>query len=199
VLLFVVLSIAILTGLAATPIPMSSTAPAFADKKRCVDSDNDSDNNCNRTHKSEKTEQAHKCKIQDESVDHSSQNDNENRFNCVTFGDAESNGDDSGDQGAQFPGKLIVTKKIICVDPCPGVTAADIDVSAFGDSPGLSVGVEEFRDGFVMFVGEGRILTFASIHAPGFWSETFSDGCRQFINRAHPIADCTITFTGRGP
>jgi hypothetical protein len=79
--LFVILSAAILTGLTATT--MFTTVPAFADKKKCEDNDN---NNCNDTHKTQKIDQENKCKIENENKDHSSDNGNENRLACVNIG-----------------------------------------------------------------------------------------------------------------
>jgi hypothetical protein len=81
VFLFVILSAGILTGLTATI--MSLAAPVFADKKKCEDNDN---NNCNDTHKTQKIDQYNKCKIENENEDHSSHNTNENLLECANIG-----------------------------------------------------------------------------------------------------------------
>ena len=80
-LLFVVLSAGLLTGLTATM--MYIAIPAFADKKHCDDNNN---NNCNDTHKTQKIDQENKCKIENENEDHSKDNTNTNELACVNFG-----------------------------------------------------------------------------------------------------------------
>jgi len=79
-LMFVVLSIGLLTALTTT---ISVAAPTFADKKKCEDNDN---NNCNDTHKTQKIDQENKCKIENENEDHSSDNGNLNSLACVNIG-----------------------------------------------------------------------------------------------------------------
>ena len=78
--MFVVLSVGLLTALTTT---ISMAAPTFADKKKCEDNDN---NNCNDTHKTQKIEEKNKCKIENENEDHSSHNLNENELACVNIG-----------------------------------------------------------------------------------------------------------------
>ena len=79
-LMFVVLSAGMLTALTATM--MAQAVPAFADKKKCEDNHN---NNCNDTHKTQKIEAKNKCKIENENKDHSSKNDNSNELACVNL------------------------------------------------------------------------------------------------------------------
>ena len=79
-LMFVVLSAGMLTALTATM--MSQAVPVFADKKKCEDNDN---NNCNDTHKTQKIEEKNKCKIENENKDHSKKNDNSNELACVNL------------------------------------------------------------------------------------------------------------------
>ena len=78
--MFVVLSAGMLTGLTATM--MAQAVPVFADKKKCEDNDN---NNCNDTHKTQKIDEKNKCKIENENKDHSKKNDNENLLECSNF------------------------------------------------------------------------------------------------------------------
>ena len=58
---------------------MSQAIPAFADKKKCEDNDN---NNCNDSHKTQKIDQKNKCEIENENSHHSKNNDNENLLIC---------------------------------------------------------------------------------------------------------------------
>src|SRR5215813_15580204 len=80
-LMFVILGAAMLTGLTATATTF--VAPVFADKKKCEDNDN---NNCNDTHKTQKIDQYNKCKIENENEDHSSHNANENFLEYAKIG-----------------------------------------------------------------------------------------------------------------
>lgn len=76
-LMFVVLSLAMLTALTAT---MASTAiPVFAHSK-CKDN---GDNNCNDKHKTQKIDVKNKCEIENKNKDHSSHNDNQNELVCA--------------------------------------------------------------------------------------------------------------------
>jgi len=81
VFLLVILSAGILTGLTATTVSLA--APVFADKKKCEDNDN---NNCNDTHKTQKIDQYNKFKIEIENEDHSSHNANENFLEYAKIG-----------------------------------------------------------------------------------------------------------------
>ena len=75
-LMFAVLSVAMLTALTAT---MASTAiPVFAHTK-CKDN---GDNNCNHTHKTQKIDVKNKCEIENKNNDHSKKNDNANELTC---------------------------------------------------------------------------------------------------------------------
>jgi len=71
-----------LTGLIATTT-MSLAVPVFADKKKCEDNKN---NNCNDTHKTQKIDQENKCKIENENEKHSSHNENLNQLECANIG-----------------------------------------------------------------------------------------------------------------
>ena len=77
--MLVILSAGLLTALTTT---ISMAAPTFADKKKCEDNDN---NNCNDTHKTQKIDQENKCKIENENEDHSSDNGNSNQLACVNL------------------------------------------------------------------------------------------------------------------
>jgi flagellar basal body L-ring protein FlgH len=81
VLMFVVLSAGMLTALTATM--MSQAIPAFADKKKCEDNDN---NNCNDSHKTQKIDQKNKCETENENNHHSKRNDNSNEQFCENLG-----------------------------------------------------------------------------------------------------------------
>jgi uncharacterized membrane protein len=79
VLIFVVLSAAMLTAF--TTAATSLTAPAYAnDEKKCKNND---DNNCNDTHKTQKIKTKNECEIENTNKDHSSDNTNENELICV--------------------------------------------------------------------------------------------------------------------
>jgi hypothetical protein len=80
-LMFVVLSAGMLTALSATM--MSQAIPVFADKNKCEDNDN---NNCNDTHKTQKIESKNKCETENENSHHSKKNDNENLLICDNIG-----------------------------------------------------------------------------------------------------------------
>ena len=89
VLMFVALSIGILTALTGTGI--SKVAPAFADKEECEDND---DNNCNeRTHK---IKQDNGCKAENEyeKIGSMSAHTNNNDFICTNVLISPANGDD---------------------------------------------------------------------------------------------------------
>lgn len=77
VLMFVVLSIGMLTALGATAI--SQVEPAFADKnkKECEDNNN---NNCND--ETQKNVQENNCKIENDNEDNSNGNTNTNTLIC---------------------------------------------------------------------------------------------------------------------
>jgi hypothetical protein len=92
VLMFVVLSIGMLTALGATA--MSQVEPAFADKnkKECEDNDN---NNCND--ETQKIVQENKCKIENENEDDSNGNTNTNTLICWSLAQNPANGDASID------------------------------------------------------------------------------------------------------
>jgi hypothetical protein len=95
VLMFVVLSIGMLTALGATA--MSQVEPAFADKnkKECEDNEN---NNCND--ETQKIELENKCKTENDIEDDSNGNTNTNTLICRSLaqnpddGDATVNDDD---------------------------------------------------------------------------------------------------------
>ena len=90
VLMFVALSIGILTALTGTGL--SQVAPAFADKEECEDND---DNNCNeRTHK---IKQENNCKAENEFEDIGSMGSpvNNNQFDCTNTLTSPANGDDN--------------------------------------------------------------------------------------------------------
>ena len=90
VLMFVALSIGILTALTGTGL--SQVAPAFADKEECEDND---DNNCNeRTHK---IKQENNCKAENEFEDIGSLGSpvNNNQFDCTNTLTSPANGDDN--------------------------------------------------------------------------------------------------------
>ena len=90
VLMFVALSIGILTALTGTGL--SQVAPAFADKEECEDHD---DNNCNeRTHK---IKQENNCKAENEFEDIGSLGSpvNNNQFDCTNTLTSPANGDDN--------------------------------------------------------------------------------------------------------
>jgi hypothetical protein len=88
VLMFVVLSIGMLTALGATA--MSQGEPAFADKnkKECEDNDN---NNCND--ETQKIVQENKCKIENDNEDDSNGNTNTNTLICWSLAQNPANGD----------------------------------------------------------------------------------------------------------
>ena len=82
VLMLVMLSAGMLTGLTATATLQGQTA--FADKKKCEDN---SDNNCND--KSQNMKQKNECKIENENKDHSGGNLNSGSpqtLICTTIG-----------------------------------------------------------------------------------------------------------------
>jgi hypothetical protein len=78
-LMFVVLSVTILTALTATTGSSIITA-AYADKKHCEDN---GDNNCNSTHKTQKIKAKNECEIENTNKHHSSHNDNDNTLRCT--------------------------------------------------------------------------------------------------------------------
>jgi hypothetical protein len=99
-LMFVALSLGILTALTGTGI--SQVAPAFADKGECEDND---DNNCNeRTHK---ITQEDNCKVKNEYEHIGTMGDpiNDNRFICTNDLPNAANGDDDvfGDSALPKP------------------------------------------------------------------------------------------------
>lgn len=77
-LMFVVLSVTILTALTATT-GSSIITSAFADKKHCEDN---GDNNCNSTHKTQKIKAKNECEIENINKHHSKDNDNINGLSC---------------------------------------------------------------------------------------------------------------------
>ena len=79
--MFVVLSAGMLTALTATM--MSQAVPVYADKKKCEDNKN---NNCNDSHKTQKIDQKNKCETENENSHHSKKNDNENLQFCDNIG-----------------------------------------------------------------------------------------------------------------
>ena len=85
-LMFVVLSTGMLTGLTATVV--SQVEPAFADKKECEDN---GDNNCNDN--TQKIEQENNCKIENENERGSNGNSNTNDLNCLNFAQNPDDGD----------------------------------------------------------------------------------------------------------
>ncbi len=88
-LMFVALSLGILTALTGTGI--SQVAPAFADKEECEDND---DNNCNeRTHK---IIQEDNCKAVNEYENIGIMSDpfHDNQFTCNNVLESPANGDD---------------------------------------------------------------------------------------------------------
>ena len=88
--MFVALSIGILTALTGTEL--SQVAPAFADKEKCEDND---DNNCNvRTHK---IIQENNCKAVNEykHIDSMGSPVNNNQFDCTNTLTSPANGDDN--------------------------------------------------------------------------------------------------------
>ncbi|MDW0234788.1 MAG: hypothetical protein QOA08_00235 [Nitrososphaeraceae archaeon] len=90
VLMFVALSMGILTALTGTGL--SQVAPVFADKEECEDND---DNNCNeRTHK---IIQEDNCKAVNEYEDIGTQGNrtNNNQFVCNNVLTSPANGDDN--------------------------------------------------------------------------------------------------------
>ena len=90
VLMFVALSLGILTALTGTGI--SQVAPAFADKEECEDND---DNNCNeRTHK---ITQEDNCKAVNEyeHIGTIGSTTNNNQFVCDNILTSPANGDDN--------------------------------------------------------------------------------------------------------
>jgi hypothetical protein len=87
VLMFVVLSAGMLTGLTATGMSLGQTA--FANEREGYDQD-----------KNQKIYQENNCKIviSNEHGDHNEQNDNENNLNCANLAqNAKGNNDVSGD------------------------------------------------------------------------------------------------------
>ncbi|MDW0258726.1 MAG: hypothetical protein QN829_08375 [Nitrososphaeraceae archaeon] len=97
-LMFVALSLGILTALTGTGI--SQVAPAFADKEECEDND---DNNCNeRTHK---IIQEDNCKAVNEYENIATMSDpfHDNQFTCNNVLESPANGDDDefGDSALQ--------------------------------------------------------------------------------------------------
>ena len=80
-LMFVVLSAGMLTALTATM--MSQAVPVYADKKKCEDNKN---NNCNDSHKTQKIDQKNKCETENENSHHSKKNDNANLQFCDNIG-----------------------------------------------------------------------------------------------------------------
>ncbi|HEX9318289.1 MAG TPA: hypothetical protein VF884_05075 [Nitrososphaeraceae archaeon] len=77
-LMFVVLSVTVLTALTATT-GSSIIAAAYADKKHCEDN---GDNNCNSTHKTQKIKAKNECEIENTNKHHSKNNDNVNVLDC---------------------------------------------------------------------------------------------------------------------
>jgi hypothetical protein len=76
-LLVVTLSVAMLTGLSATSLAI----PVFAiDEKECEDN---RDNNCNDTHKTQKIRAKNDCSVENYNKDHSKHNENLNELVCV--------------------------------------------------------------------------------------------------------------------
>ena len=90
VLMFVALSIGILTALTGTGL--SQVAPAFADKEECEDND---DNNCNE--RNHKIKQENNCKAENEFEDIGSMGSpvNNNQFDCTNTLTSPANGDDN--------------------------------------------------------------------------------------------------------
>ena len=78
-ILLVVLSTGMLTGLAVTTIAFAT--PAFASKKHCEDN---GDNNCNSTHNTQKIKVKNECEIENYNKDHSKDNSNENALDCIS-------------------------------------------------------------------------------------------------------------------
>jgi len=78
-LMFVVLSVTILTALTAATGSSVITA-AFADKKHCEDN---GDNNCNHTERNQKLTAKNECEIENTNKHHSSHNDNDNVLVCT--------------------------------------------------------------------------------------------------------------------
>lgn len=78
-LMFVVLSIGMLTALTATTLTLS--IPAFASKKHCEDN---GDNNCNSKHNTQKIKSKNECEIENKNKDHSSDNQNLNGLVCAS-------------------------------------------------------------------------------------------------------------------
>lgn len=77
--MFVVLSIGMLTALTATTLTIAT--PVFASKKHCEDN---GDNNCNSTHNTQKIKVKNECEIENHNKDHSKDNSNENALACIS-------------------------------------------------------------------------------------------------------------------
>ena len=117
VLIFVVLSAAMLTAFttAATSLP----APVYAnDEKKCKNND---DNNCNDVHKTQKIKTKNECEIENTNKDHSSDNTNDNELICVNeaqnlkdvvqesiFGDGEGDAEATADEATVDENQTLV-------------------------------------------------------------------------------------------
>jgi hypothetical protein len=77
--MFVVLSTGMLTALTATT--MSLAIPVYAgEEKHCEDNE---DNNCNDTRKTQKIKEKNECEIENYNKDESEDNDNLNELVCI--------------------------------------------------------------------------------------------------------------------
>lgn len=77
--MFVVLSIGMLTAL--TAATLSVATPVFASKKHCEDNGN---NNCNSTHNTQKIKSKNHCEIENKNKHHSHDNTNVNSLVCAS-------------------------------------------------------------------------------------------------------------------
>jgi hypothetical protein len=130
ILMFVILAAGMLTGLTATTMYMA--APAFGDKKKCDDNDN---NNCNDTHKTQKIDEKNKCKVENENEDHSSHNLNEVELACVNIG---ANLNKVLVLRLPSTGTLLVTKSIRCPVGAECADPSDFEITVSGNNPSPS-------------------------------------------------------------
>jgi hypothetical protein len=94
VLMFVVLSAAVLTGLTATGMSLGQTA--FASERNYKSGDYD---------KNQKIDQENNCKVEisNDHSDHNEQNDNDNKVTCQNY--LQNAGEDADNSGNPFSGR----------------------------------------------------------------------------------------------
>src|SRR5262249_11511086 len=100
-----------------------------ADKKHCDDNEN---NNCNDSHKTQKIDQENKCKIENENEDHSSDNVNQNLVQCENIG---ANVKDFLFLKLPSTGTLIVTKSVRCPVGAKCADPSDFEITVSGNNP----------------------------------------------------------------